>query len=155
MKQNMHVRAGDFLRGQENFKASEKKFEERPELFHLINESALPPQEKTLKRIAQEGFALIAAGGETTARILTIATFHILDNQDVLQKLKDELNESMVDRMELPNLGALRELPWLVSPGCAVPRDVETDPNSTDCGDQGESSDCSHHYFKVTSNGTQ
>lgn len=116
----MHVRAGNFLKEQETFKAAEK-FEERPEIFHLINESSLPPQEKTLKRIAQEGFALIAAGGETTARILTIATFHILDNPNVLQKLQVELNEAMVDRMELPNLGALRELPWLVSPGFVSP----------------------------------
>lgn len=123
--QNMHSRAGSFLNEQGASKES-ARVEERPELFHIINESALPPSEKTLKRIAQEGFALIAAGGETTARILTIATFHILANPPVLTRLQNELKVSMVDPMELPNLGVLRELPWLVGTYHTHPKDLES-----------------------------
>ena len=54
----------------------------RHNVFHTILRSALPPQEKGPKRLGQEGFVAIAAGGETCARMLTHAIYYILANKD-------------------------------------------------------------------------
>ena len=85
-------------------------------IFRAILSSSLPTDEKKRNRIAQEGFVVIAAGGETTARVLATASFHLLANRDsVLVKLKDELVTTMEDPNTRPNIGTLEKLPWLVS----------------------------------------
>ena len=59
---------------------------------------------------------MIAAGGETTARVLATATFHLLANQNsVLVKLKNELVTVMEDPNTRPDMRTLEKLPWLVS----------------------------------------
>ncbi|TVY17339.1 Cytochrome P450 monooxygenase sdnE [Lachnellula arida] len=113
-QKNMHYRATEFLK-QVNSNDEVEEMDEKAKLFHFINESTLPSEEKSSKRLAQEGFALIAAGSETTARILTIATFHILDNPDILRRLQVELKDVLRGRTELPSLDVLRELLWLTA----------------------------------------
>ena len=83
----------------------------------ILASRCLSAEEKDENRIAQEGFVLLVAGGETTARVLTTATFHLLANKEtVLLRLKQELATVMVDPdMEL-DVKTLEQLPWLVSP---------------------------------------
>ena len=72
--------------------------------------------DKKRNRIAQEGFVVIAAGGETTARVLANATFHLLANQgSALVELKHELTIAMEDPNARPDVRTLEKLPWLVS----------------------------------------
>lgn len=69
-------------------------------IFQGILSSNLPIDEKKRGQIAQEGITVITAGGETTARVLTTATFHLLANpKSVLVRLKNELAITM----EYPN----------------------------------------------------
>ena len=85
-------------------------------IFRSILSSSLSSKEKKRDRIAQEGFVIIAAGGETTARVLATATFHLLANQDsALARLKDELAIAMEDPNTIPDMRTLEKLPWLVS----------------------------------------
>lgn len=57
----------------------------------------------------------MAAGRETTARTLTVATFHLLANQDVTARLKNELKSVMPEPESQVELRILEQLPWLVS----------------------------------------
>ena len=86
-------------------------------VFQLILGSrTLPDKEKSHKRITEEAFDLLIPGGETTSRILTTATYHILANKDrILPRLKAELSSVLVDRDTRPDVKDLEKLPWLVS----------------------------------------
>ncbi|RDW57302.1 hypothetical protein BP5796_12752 [Coleophoma crateriformis] len=79
-----------------------------PTIFHDIINSDLAPKEKTLDRLWQEGQTFVAAGTETTAWCLTVITFHLLQNPEILQKLQDELRES-----KATSSTQLEKLPYL------------------------------------------
>ena len=65
--------------------------------------------------MAQDGFTVLLAGGETTSQVLTHATFHLLTNKnDALAKLKNELSNVMLDPNMRVELKTLEQLPWLV-----------------------------------------
>jgi hypothetical protein len=71
--------------------------------------------EKKLNRLAQEAFTIIVAGGETTARVLTTATFYMVEYKDrILPRLREELRP-ISESSEGITLKALEQLPWLVS----------------------------------------
>ncbi|KAI1633230.1 putative flavonoid 3-hydroxylase [Biscogniauxia mediterranea] len=88
-----------------------------PNVFQLIlSNDNLPPCEKTPSRMAEEAFILIGAGGETTARAMTAATYFVLSNKDtVLPKLKEELLTVMPDPLSRPSVRELERLPWLTA----------------------------------------
>ena len=84
---------------------------------YILASKSLPEKEKDEARIAQEGFAVLVAGVETTAQVLTGATFHILANKTtVLPKLKEELSAVMMHADTQVDVKTLEQLPWLVSP---------------------------------------
>ncbi|KAJ5543619.1 hypothetical protein N7461_009622 [Penicillium sp. DV-2018c] len=90
---------------------SEKTSVPKGTLFHALLDSRLPDEEKTPGRLSQEVFTVISAGGETTAKNLSTLTFHLLNNPDKLQRLREELNRldpdgtaSLVDYENMPYL---------------------------------------------------
>lgn len=89
----------------------------RQNIFQAILRSpSLPEPEKTRSRMAEEGFVLLAAGGETTSRVLTHATFHLLQNREKsLVRLQKELQTAFKDQNDKPDVHQLEQLPWLVS----------------------------------------
>ncbi|KAJ6078615.1 hypothetical protein N7467_008368 [Penicillium canescens] len=82
-------------------------------LFHALLDSKLPAEEKSASRLSQEIFTVISAGGETTAKNLTTLTFHLLNNPDKLQKLRDELNR--LDPDGTASLVEYETMPYLTS----------------------------------------
>jgi cytochrome P450 len=86
-----------------------------PTVWQSILSSKLPPAEKTRNRMAQEGFIIIVAGSDTISRILTRATFHILDDKKVLQRLMEELKEAIPNLNMDIDVASLEKLPWLAS----------------------------------------
>ncbi|KAK7952714.1 uncharacterized protein PG986_008442 [Apiospora aurea] len=65
---------------------------ERPTIFHeLIRSPDLPPAEKTLQRLVDEGQTMIAAGQETTSFLLKTVTYHVLANPAIHARLRAEL----------------------------------------------------------------
>ncbi|KAJ5193142.1 Cytochrome P450 [Penicillium cf. viridicatum] len=62
----------------------------------LVNES-LPPQERTLTRLEQEGALLALAGTESPALSLSITFYHLLANPSILNRLRAELETVPVD----------------------------------------------------------
>ena len=83
---------------------------------NMLASKSLSAKEKEARRIAQEAFVVLVAGGETTARVLTTATYHLLANKETsLLRLKEELDSFMVDPDMEPEAKDLERLPWMVS----------------------------------------
>ena len=62
----------------------------------------------------QEANNMVAAGSETTASILTIATFYILNDPTICVRLVQELVEAWPDVEMQVSLATLERLPYLV-----------------------------------------
>lgn len=84
-------------------------------MFAALADPAQPAEERTLGRLEDEGFVVLAAGTETTAYSLSVTMFYLLDNPDIRTKLLDELRAVMPDPNQCPPLSVLENLPWLVS----------------------------------------
>ncbi|KIA75656.1 hypothetical protein HK57_00589 [Aspergillus ustus] len=82
-------------------------------IFHEILDSKLPPEEKTLPRLADEAAVTLAAGTLTTAWDLTVAMYHIVADPSIARKLRAELVDAIPDpdvHTPLPVLENLRYL---------------------------------------------
>lgn len=88
-------------------------------MLESLTGPSIPPHERTLARIQDEGLAIILAGTDTTARVLTVATFHLGRDRSLLLWLRGELTKNMPDFMAsnvaMPSLADLEKLPYLVS----------------------------------------
>ena len=85
-------------------------------IFEELFYSNLPPQEKTIDRLNEEGFTLILAGGDTTSATLTQLSYRLLADPDILKTLKEELKVAMPDTQVPLSWQELEKLPFLVSP---------------------------------------
>ena len=66
-------------------------------VYHSVLDSpVLPPAEKSLLRLQQEGALLVLAGTESPAHTLSTVFYHILANPPVLEKLRHELSKAPV-----------------------------------------------------------
>ncbi|KAK0729760.1 cytochrome P450 [Lasiosphaeris hirsuta] len=85
-----------------------------PTIFHeLLSSPALPPSEKTLVRLSEEGQVLVQAGTLTVSWALAIATFHLLSQPALLSALRTELTQAMADPHAEAPLLTLESLPLL------------------------------------------
>jgi cytochrome P450 len=80
-----------------------------------ILESDLPPAEKTLERICDEVTTVGGAGFETSASVLRLILFHVFNNRNILQQLRDELASAQATPHETVELVKLEQLPYLTS----------------------------------------
>ncbi|KIX97334.1 uncharacterized protein Z520_06786 [Fonsecaea multimorphosa CBS 102226] len=96
-------------------KDAANKNQSHPTIFHeLIHTTELPPEEKTLQHLVEEGQSVVGAGIVTTSHYLNTTCYHILANPDIVEKLKTELNEAMPDG-KLPSWQKLERLPYLTA----------------------------------------
>jgi len=84
-----------------------------PTLFHIIQQSNLPPHDKSVDRLAHEAIDMSNAGGETISRTLELTIYHILSNPQVYHKLMMEIMDVMPDVHSVVPIKRLKELPWL------------------------------------------
>lgn len=80
----------------------------------VLDSTVLPPPEKSLLRLEQEGALLVLAGTESVAKSLSIIFYHILANPQILSRLRTELNTvpasaSWISFEQLPYLSAVLE----------------------------------------------
>ncbi|KAK8875095.1 trichodiene oxygenase [Apiospora arundinis] len=91
----------------------------RQTVFGELLASSLPEREKSMKRIADEAAAVLAAGTETTSWTLSVITYHLLAQPAQLAKLTAELRGAGLglgdpeQQPELPVWTALERLPYL------------------------------------------
>ncbi|KAL9082972.1 MAG: hypothetical protein Q9159_006073 [Coniocarpon cinnabarinum] len=95
---------------------SVKAAEYRPQtIFHAIWRTDLPPEELTVERLGQEGFSSLAAGGETTARALSRALYHLSADPETQRCLEEEVLPLFASDAGPPSLETLSTLPYLSS----------------------------------------
>lgn len=82
-------------------------------MFDALTDPGLPDQERTLSRIHDEGMILLSGGMEPAANALTVAAFHIINNKEIMAKMRAELGAGVMDRGV--TLAQLEQLPYLVS----------------------------------------
>jgi cytochrome P450 len=84
-------------------------------IFHELLESDLPPSEKGVQRLGDEAQTILGAGLETTAWALTVATFHILYNPNILKNLRHEIEQAIRDPYDEVEWQRLEKLPYLTA----------------------------------------
>ena len=80
----------------------------------VLDNPNLPPHEKKLLRLEQEGALLVLAGTESPAQSLSVIFCHLLSNPSMLIKLRAELSDvsksaSWTELEQLPYLSAIIE----------------------------------------------
>ncbi|EAW12902.1 cytochrome P450 [Aspergillus clavatus NRRL 1] len=85
----------------------------RETIFDALTAETVPPEEKTLDRLEVESTVIFAAGTDTTARALAVASFHLMQNQDVLRTLREELKRVMPTPTTSVSWLQLEQLPYL------------------------------------------
>lgn len=88
--------------------------EQRETIFDALLDPSLPPSEKTLERLCEEGLILLGAGSETTANTMALAAYHLARNKPVQEKLREELRTVMPTPDSRPLWSDLERLPYLV-----------------------------------------
>lgn len=78
----------------------------------------MPVHLRGVDRLSDEGFALVIAGSETTARSLSVGIFALLSDERMRSKLREELRTIMPTPESCPTWNQLEQLPYLV---CRIP----------------------------------
>jgi cytochrome P450 len=84
-------------------------------IFSEVLQSDLPPQEKTIERMADEAQTILGGGIETTTWALSIASFHIINTPSILSRLREELLPVLPFPTSEPDWQKLEKLPYLTA----------------------------------------
>jgi cytochrome P450 len=85
-------------------------------ILESLADERIPAQERTVKRLLDEGLVITIAGTETSARALSVGIFYLLQNKSLIAKLRAEI-AAAVPRDQSPDtwtLQQLEHLPFLV-----------------------------------------
>jgi hypothetical protein len=82
-------------------------------IFHELRDSILPPEEKTIDRLCDEGQILTGAGTKMTAATLYYITFYLLSDRKILDALRAELRAVMPTPRCPVSVTKLKQLPYL------------------------------------------
>lgn len=81
----------------------------------VLDSKVLPPEEKRLRRLQEEGALLVLAGTDSPAKSLSVIFYHLLANPEIMKKLRSELetlstpNPTWTELEKLPYLSAVIE----------------------------------------------
>ena len=92
-------------------------------VFTALLESSLPPEELSVTRLQHEAISVTGAGIETTMRALSLASFHIIANPPVFQRLRNELIAAIPNPENPPSWDELGKLPYL---GACIEEGIES-----------------------------
>jgi cytochrome P450 len=84
-----------------------------PTVFKELLDSDLPASEKSIQRLEDEGITVVGAGQETVKLVLTLLTFHLLGNPEIMERLRQEIIAIFPDPASPPDLTKLEQLPYL------------------------------------------
>jgi cytochrome P450 len=94
-------------------KNEQAKLASHDTVFADLLNSKLPPHELSQQRLQNEAVSVIGAGFETTRWTLTVASYHILANPTICQRLRQELVEAIPDSNDMLPWTELQALPYL------------------------------------------
>ncbi|GAD93895.1 benzoate 4-monooxygenase cytochrome P450, putative [Paecilomyces variotii No. 5] len=107
-----HMVRKQSLESLESFEKAENKGSQAT-AFDALCDPSLPPEERSIDRLQDEGQILLAAGSETTAKTLTTIAFYLLSNKALLSKLREELKKVMPTPLSTASWTELEHLPYL------------------------------------------
>ena len=83
--------------------------------YDMITNDHVRPEEKTTDHLVLEAVTVISAGMNTTAQILSVITYHLLQDPSILHRLQEELASVMSHNGETPSWQTIEQLPYMVS----------------------------------------
>jgi hypothetical protein len=89
-------------------------------IFDALIDPSLPPSERSLDRLTDEGVIVLGAGSETTANNLSLGLYHLAENRTICEKLREELRQVMPTPTSTATWVQLEQLPYFVSPPSVV-----------------------------------
>ena len=84
-------------------------------MFGALLGSNLRSEQLSVTRLEQEAIGVVGAAVETVSRALTVASYHLLANPPVLERLHQELEAAIPNPAEIPDLDTLQQLPYLTA----------------------------------------
>lgn len=93
--------------------AAPEKTEGRSIFSDILDNEQLPDEEKELPRLVGEAKFLLVAGTDAPSQVLALTMFHILDNPDVHQRLREEVMLAIPDKEASPSWDQMEKLPYL------------------------------------------
>ncbi|GAB1216557.1 hypothetical protein ATERTT37_005773 [Aspergillus terreus] len=123
----------DSVRDRGKSLSGEKSNPARSTIYDKLSDPSVPPEERTLQRIQDEGVILLSAGTETTGRALCMAAFHLAYDKFITNRLRDELRQVMPRPTDTVSWTELEKLPYLTpmsSSSYIVHRDESIFPNA-------------------------
>ena len=103
------------IRGAQQNKEKGKDSGSHGTIFDRILRSDLPPHELALERLKDEAVSIVGAGIASAEWTSTLACFHIINDHQVLERLKRELKGAIPDPHIIPSLTELEKLPYLMA----------------------------------------
>jgi cytochrome P450 len=85
-------------------------------IIEALGDARIPPRERSMDRLVDEGQVILFAGTENSARALAIGMFHLLDKRPLLARVRDDLAALAGVPDDELTLQSLESLPYLVSP---------------------------------------
>ncbi|KAL9619844.1 MAG: hypothetical protein Q9160_005584 [Pyrenula sp. 1 TL-2023] len=82
-------------------------------IIEALDDARIPPQERRMGRLVDEGQVILFAGTENSARALAIGVFHLLENRALLARVRDDLAPLAGIPDEELTLQSLEGLPYL------------------------------------------
>lgn len=82
-------------------------------IFYELRNSSLPPEDLEVSRLKDEAMSIVGAGIETTKMANVVTCFHILDKPRIMQRLQQELKDTIPNPQDPPPLSTLENLPYL------------------------------------------
>ncbi|KAL3712732.1 hypothetical protein TMatcc_001434 [Talaromyces marneffei ATCC 18224] len=101
--------------GYKKFHADKWDVEEKKSVIvSSLNDESIPPAERTVDRLVDEGTVILLAGTDTTSRSLAVTMYYLLSNPDCLAWMRHELETSLsFNKDHVYDLGQLEKLPYL------------------------------------------
>ncbi|KAL7796737.1 cytochrome P450 [Trichoderma ceciliae] len=87
--------------------------DKRKTMVATLADPSIPPKERNYYRLRDETFAILAAGTETTGRVLTVAFYYLARDSRVRDTLRAELKQLMPSLDSAPTWLELERLPYL------------------------------------------
>ena len=94
-------------------KGKNKDEKQHNTVFSALLDSDLPPSELSQTRLEHEAISVTGAGIETTMRALSVASFHIIANPPIFERLREELVNWIPDPSNPPSWDELNQAPYL------------------------------------------
>ena len=83
--------------------------------YDMITNDHVRPEEKTTDHLVLEAVTVISAGMNTTAHILSIIIYNLLQDPGILRRLQEELASVMSHNVDRPSWQTIEQLPYVVS----------------------------------------